>query len=57
VIFLRSHLDSVRLPCFYISQNSCTLPAFSLFTGGFEIVKGHQNQIFAIVDSDHILRI
>ncbi len=39
VIRLRSHTDSLRLPCFFIERNAkrLTLPSFGEFTGGYEI--------------------
>lgn len=39
VLKLRSHTDSLRLPCFFIErhQKRLTLPSFGEFTGGYEV--------------------
>ncbi|MEO1590241.1 MAG: ligase-associated DNA damage response endonuclease PdeM [Cyanobacteria bacterium J06632_22] len=39
VVVLRSQLDRLRLPCFYLekAQRCLTLPAFGDFTGGYEV--------------------
>lgn len=39
VVVLRSHLDRLRLPCFYLekAQRCLTLPSFGDFTGGYEV--------------------
>ncbi|MEO0540019.1 MAG: ligase-associated DNA damage response endonuclease PdeM [Cyanobacteria bacterium P01_A01_bin.105] len=39
VVVLRSRLDRLRLPCFYLekAQRCLTLPAFGGFTGGYEV--------------------
>ena len=39
VVRLRSHTDSLRLPCFFVErdQRRLTLPSFGEFTGGYEV--------------------
>ncbi len=39
VVVLRSRVDRLRLPCFYLEKAQCclTLPAFGEFTGGYEV--------------------
>lgn len=39
VIKLRSHTDSLRLPCFFVEHDAkrLTLPSFGEFTGGYEV--------------------
>lgn len=44
--------QSVRLPCFYISENSITLPAFGLFTGLYAVRPDDVKQIYAIADEE-----
>lgn len=47
VINLRSNL---RLPVFAFYNNYCVLPAFSYFTGGWNIQRNETNRIFICVD-------
>ncbi|WP_373531925.1 ligase-associated DNA damage response endonuclease PdeM [Vampirovibrio sp.] len=42
--------DSLRLPCFHLTPHGGTLPAFSKFTGGFNIKPTRQDRIFALSD-------
>ena len=44
--------QSLRLPCFYFSQNYCILPAFSKFTGTFKINPSKEDTVFALLDKD-----
>lgn len=44
--------QSLRLPCFYFSQNYCILPAFSKFTGTFKINPAKEDTVFALLDKD-----
>jgi uncharacterized protein len=37
VVHLRSSLDSLRLPCFWLHGQVLTLPAFGEFTGGYVV--------------------
>jgi uncharacterized protein len=39
VVKLRSHTDSLRLPCFFVERDEkrLTLPSFGEFTGGYEV--------------------
>lgn len=39
VVKLRSHTDSLRLPCFFVEHHAkrLTLPSFGEFTGGYEV--------------------
>lgn len=40
----------VRLPCFWLRENVCVLPAFSAFTGLATIRPGKGDRVFAIVN-------
>lgn len=42
--------DSLRLPCFHLTPSGATLPAFSEFTGGFNIKPAPKDRIFALSD-------
>lgn len=42
--------DSLRLPCFHIERHGATLPAFSEFTGGYNIQPASGDQVFALAD-------
>ncbi len=46
--------QSLRFPCFYFTQNQCILPAFSLFTGLFNIKPKRGEAVFAIMPSNSI---
>lgn len=49
-IRLRSKTDRLRFPCFHLTPAQGTLPAFSFFTGGYNIQPGPADQIFAVGD-------
>jgi len=42
----------LRLPCFVLTENSLTLPAFGNLTGGYLIHPTPKQKIFAIADQD-----
>ncbi len=42
--------QSLRLPCFWISEKAIVLPAFGAFTGMHSIEPKHNDKIFAIAD-------
>jgi uncharacterized protein len=42
--------QSARLPCFHFTPDTCTLPAFSLFTGHHSIKPAKKDHVFAIAD-------
>jgi DNA ligase-associated metallophosphoesterase len=44
--------QSLRLPCFYLTERSLVLPAFGYFTGYFIVKASSQSHIFAIADKD-----
>jgi DNA ligase-associated metallophosphoesterase len=47
---LAGRVDSMRLPCFHFNRYGATLPAFSEFTGGFNIQPNAEDRVFAISD-------
>ncbi|MEM9447795.1 MAG: ligase-associated DNA damage response endonuclease PdeM [Cyanobacteria bacterium P01_E01_bin.6] len=51
-IRLRTRLDDLRLPCFYLEEqaNRLTLPSFGAFTGGFEVSLTLGTQAYAIAE-------
>lgn len=42
--------QSLRFPCFYFSENTCILPAFSRFTGAASVDPKPGETVFAIVE-------
>lgn len=42
--------QSARLPCFHFSETTCTLPAFSLFTGTHVIKPRTKDHVFVIAE-------
>jgi uncharacterized protein len=44
--------QTLRFPCFYFTQNQCILPAFSLFTGLFNIKPKRGEAVFAVMPSN-----
>ncbi len=44
--------QSLQFPCFYFKKDSCVLPAFSHFTGGFLIKPEKEEKVFAIVENE-----
>jgi metallophosphoesterase superfamily enzyme len=44
--------QSLRLPCFHIGNNNCTLPAFSRFTGLHIIKPVTGDRIFAVIENE-----
>lgn len=47
---LSSGVDSVKLPCFIVSDRMAVLPAFSCFTSGFSMRPSRRERLYAIVD-------
>lgn len=47
VVWVRSALDALRLPCFVLEQGRLLLPAFGTFTGGLNVVRGPGRRLFA----------
>jgi uncharacterized protein len=50
VIRLSSAMDRLRLPCFHLQAYGATLPAFSEFTGGYNIQPKTGDRVFALSD-------
>ncbi|MBL7723661.1 MAG: ligase-associated DNA damage response endonuclease PdeM [Chitinophagaceae bacterium] len=48
--------QSLKFPCFYFTEEYCVLPAFSRFTGGFQVTPAKDEKIFAIIE-DGIMQI
>ena len=48
--------QSLRFPCFYFTTEYAVLPAFSRFTGGYNVQPSKNELIFALVD-DGIMRL
>lgn len=50
---LKSRLDQVRLPCFYVNWRSqhLILPAFGEFTGGYNVLLSPYTAAYAIADN------
>ncbi|WP_297797820.1 ligase-associated DNA damage response endonuclease PdeM [uncultured Eudoraea sp.] len=46
--------QSLRLPCFFKSQNQLILPAFGKFTGSHTLKKKENDEVYAIADDDVI---
>ncbi|MDB6050669.1 MAG: box helicase [Pseudomonas sp.] len=42
--------QSLRLPCFYVTERVSLLPAFGVFTGGMEITPEADSQIYIVGD-------
>jgi len=49
-IRLSSATDTLRLPCFHFSEMGATLPAFSEFTGGYNIQPKPGERVYALSD-------
>ncbi|MGL5081631.1 MAG: ligase-associated DNA damage response endonuclease PdeM [Microcoleaceae cyanobacterium] len=52
-IRLKSHLDTLRLPCFYFDklQQVLTLPSFGEFTGGWEVDLEMDSIVYVIAEN------
>lgn len=48
--------DRLRLPCFVVSQNSCLLPAYGAFTGGF-VVQPKANETCYVLAGQTVYRL
>lgn len=44
--------QSLKFPCFYFRKDSCILPAFSHFTGGYPVEPEKEETVFAIVENE-----
>jgi uncharacterized protein len=44
--------QSLKFPCFHFTANSCTLPAFSKFTGLALVKPGIGDKVYAIADTE-----
>jgi uncharacterized protein len=44
--------QSLRFPCYYFTPDHCILPAFSHFTGTYQVALQKGDEIFAIVDKE-----
>ena len=44
--------QTLRFPCFYFTESHCILPAFSHFTGTYDVPMQKDDQVFAIVDKE-----
>jgi DNA ligase-associated metallophosphoesterase len=55
-IRLKTRLDSLRLPCFYLdqAQNLLMLPSFGEFTGGYEVQLKANTTAYAVADNSII---
>ncbi len=42
--------DSILLPCFHVGEAVMILPAFTRFAGGYPVVAGKTDRVFAIAD-------
>ena len=56
VVKLRSHTDSLRLPCFLLEkkQRRLTLPSFGEFTGGYEVILTENTCAYLACEGDVI---
>lgn len=46
--------QKMRLPCFHFTGNTCTLPAFSIFTGNYTIKPKASDRVFVITANEVI---
>ncbi len=46
--------QSMRLPCFYFSENQCVLPAFGAFTGLFVMDIKETDEVYGIIENEVI---
>src|SRR5262249_44263696 len=53
-IRLSSATDTLRLPCFYFTETGATLPAFSEFTGGYNIQPKPADKVYALSEGQVI---
>lgn len=53
---LSSPTDQLRLPCFQLTDTQGLLPAFSLFTGGFNVQRKPADRVFVVGD-DFVLQV
>ena len=44
--------QSLRFPCFYFAKKYCVLPAFSRFTGTYNVEPKEGEKVFAIIEKD-----
>ncbi len=43
--------QSIRIPCFHLTENSLTLPSFGSFTGGHTIIPGHAEKVYGVTEN------
>ena len=51
VIQIQAGLDALRLPCFQIGLEFAVIPAFSEFTGGFQIQPEPADRVYVIAEN------
>ena len=51
-ISLREGVTRIQLPCFHLSQNTLTLPAFGTLTGGYTIRPTKKDRVFALTGKE-----
>ena len=44
--------QSLRMPCFYFAKTHCVLPAFSRFTGSYQVRPSAGEEVFGIVENE-----
>ena len=44
--------QALKFPCFYFTKDYCVLPAFSRFTGGYDVEPAKTDKIFAVIEKD-----
>jgi DNA ligase-associated metallophosphoesterase len=44
--------QSLRFPCFYFTEDYCVLPAFSRFTGGYNVDADQAENVFAVTENE-----
>jgi uncharacterized protein len=44
--------QSMRMPCFYFTRTHCILPAFSRFTGTYQVRPSSGEEVFGIIENE-----
>jgi DNA ligase-associated metallophosphoesterase len=47
--------QALHFPCFYFAKNHCVLPAFSRFTGTYQVDPKEDEKAFAIIEKEIVL--
>jgi DNA ligase-associated metallophosphoesterase len=47
--------QALHFPCFYFAKNHCVLPAFSRFTGTYQVDPKEDEKTFAIIEKEIVL--